>query len=120
MILGVDHAQITVPKDQEAQARLFYCEFFGLKEIDKPDNRKKNGGFWLQVGTLQIHVGLEDGVDRSQTKSHVAYQVSDLDEWREKLKNRGITVTESLPFPMARAFEFRDPFGNRVELIQNS
>jgi catechol 2,3-dioxygenase-like lactoylglutathione lyase family enzyme len=118
MILGIDHAQITVPKSEELAAKEFYCNFLGLKEIEKPENRKKNGGFWLQVGSTQIHVGLEEGIDRTKTKSHIAYKVNDLEKWKENFRERSIEIFESLPFSNAVAFEFRDPFGNRVELIQ--
>jgi len=118
MILGIDHAQITIPKGAENEAREFYCAFLGLREIEKPENRKKNGGFWLQVGQVQVHVGTEDGFDRSKTKAHVAYQVTELGLWRARFKERGIEIFESPPFPNAEAFEFRDPFGNRVELIR--
>lgn len=118
MILGVDHAQITIPKGTETEAKKFYCDFLGLKETEKPENRKKNGGFWLQLGEIQVHVGTEDGFDRTKTKAHVAYRVSDLDHWHRRFIEKGIEVIDSLPFPNARAFEFRDPFGNRAELIQ--
>lgn len=118
MIMGIDHVQITVPRNCESEAKKFYCEILGLKEIEKPDNRKKNGGFWVQVGTTQLHVGLEDGVDRSKTKAHSAYQVEDLEIWRKHLKKYEFEILESAPFPDAKAFEFRDPFGNRVEMIQ--
>ena len=30
------------------------------------------GGFWLQVGDMQIHVGVEDDVDRAATRAHLA------------------------------------------------
>lgn len=118
MILGVDHAQITVPKNAEAEAKEFYCGFLGLREVEKPENRKKNGGFWLQVGNAQIHVGTEDGFDRTKTKAHVAYRVDDLELWQRRFRERSIEIFESPPFPSAKAFEFRDPFGNRVELIE--
>ncbi len=119
MLIAVDHAQITIPKGAEDMARAFYCEFLDLKEIEKPENRKKNGGFWLELAGFQVHVGTEDGFDRNATKAHVAYQVSDLDLWRQRFQDKGIEILESLPFPQARAFEFRDPFGNRAELIQH-
>lgn len=118
MPIEIDHVQITVPPNCESEAKKFYCEILGLKEIEKPDNRKKNGGFWVQVGTAQLHVGIEDDVDRSKTKAHTAYLVRDLDIWRKRLKEYDFEIIESAPFPNATAFEFRDPFGNRVELIQ--
>jgi catechol 2,3-dioxygenase-like lactoylglutathione lyase family enzyme len=118
LLLALDHAQITVPKDSENAAREFYCAFLGLKEIEKPENRKKNGGFWMQAGETQVHVGLEDGEARKMTKAHVAYRVKDLSAWRTRLETRGLKVSDQPPFPNARAFEFRDPFGNRVEFIE--
>lgn len=118
MILGLDHVQITVPKGAEAAAREFYCGVLGLEAIEKPENRRANGGFWLRAGALEVHVGLEDGIERSHTKAHVAYRVDDLDAWSEKLTALGVELTSSPPFPDARAFEFRDPFGNRVEILE--
>ena len=118
MIIGIDHAQITIPNGAEEKAKQFYCDFLKLKEIEKPENRKNNGGFWLESGGFQVHVGTEDGFDRTQTKAHIAYRVSNLDVWRIKFEEKGIKVIDSQAFPHARAFEFRDPFGNRAELIQ--
>ena len=48
----------------------------------------------------------------------MTYRVSDLELWRRKFEEKGIEVIDIQPFPSAMAFEFRDPFGNRAELIQ--
>lgn len=118
MILRVHHAQITIPKNAETEARKFYCEFLELKEIPKPDSLSGRGGFWLELGAFQIHVGTEDDFDRTKTKAHVAYLVEDLDAWREKLENRGVKILDGIPIPGYRRFEFRDPFGNRAEFLE--
>jgi catechol 2,3-dioxygenase-like lactoylglutathione lyase family enzyme len=118
MLLEIDHVQITIPKGAEQSAREFYCRFLDLQEIEKPENRRKNGGFWLTLGKVQVHVGTEDGFDRTKTKAHVAYRVDNLDSWRQKIQDYGLEIADSPPFPNAKAFEFRDPFGNRVEMIQ--
>ena len=117
-ILGIDHAQITIPRGDEAAAREFYCGVLGLREIEKPQALLSRGGFWLALGDRQLHVGVENGVDRQPTKAHVAYAVDDLASWRAALQQRGIKVEEGIPIPGCRRFEFRDPFGNRVELIE--
>jgi catechol 2,3-dioxygenase-like lactoylglutathione lyase family enzyme len=119
VIVGIHHVQITVPKRGEPVAREFYCSLLGLKEIEKPDSLKTRGGFWLAVGDRQVHVGTEDGVDRHATKAHVAYAVSNLEAWRDKLSKRGIAVEDGVPIAGYVRFEFRDPFGNRVEMIQS-
>ena len=118
MITGVQHVQITIPRGAEEAARQFYCDVLGLAEIEKPEALKFRGGFWLVVGDRQVHVSTEDGVNRPATKAHVAYSVSSLESWREKLTQLGIQVEDGVPIPGCRRFEFRDPFGNRVEMIE--
>src|SRR5947209_10671190 len=85
MIAGIDHVQITIPPGAEEAARFFYCRLLGLPEIEKPASLQGRGGFWLQAGDRQVHVGAEPGVDRLATKAHVAYRVIDLGHWRDVL-----------------------------------
>ncbi len=118
MFLKVHHAQITIPVGAENEARKFYCGFLGLREIPKPESLQGRGGFWLEIGSFQIHVGTEDEFHRTKTKAHVAYLVEDLDGWRGKLENRGTKIIEGIPIPNYSRFEFRDPFGNRVEFLE--
>jgi predicted enzyme related to lactoylglutathione lyase len=86
--------------------------------VEKPDSLQGRGGFWVQVGDRQLHIGIEENVDRARTKAHIAYQVSDVTEWRERLAAAGIAILESVPIPGFARFECRDPFGNRLEMIQ--
>lgn len=118
MIIAIHHVQITVAPDEETAARRFYCEVLGLPEVDKPDSLRGRGGFWVQLGAHQLHVGVESGVDRTRTKAHVAYQVDDLVVWRERLFAAGVAALESVPIPGYERFECRDPFGNRLEFIR--
>ncbi|KXK52045.1 MAG: GNAT family N-acetyltransferase [Anaerolineae bacterium] len=116
-VVRLHHAQITVPPDQVAGARAFYLDVLGLSELPKPDSLIARGGFWAAVGDQQLHVGVEQGADRTATKAHLAYEVDDLAAWRAKLEARGITAQAGEPIPGYDRFEFRDPFGNRVEFI---
>jgi catechol 2,3-dioxygenase-like lactoylglutathione lyase family enzyme len=120
MITGIDHVQITVPADGVEPARAFYCGLLGLREVEKPDSLKGRGGFWLQVGDRQVHVGIEEGGDRRRIKAHIAYAVVGIDDWRDRLAAAGVDLIEGIPVPGYDRFEFRDPFGNRVEFIQAS
>lgn len=118
MITGIHHVQITVAAADVEAARDFYCGVLSLLEVAKPESLAGRGGFWLQVGDRQLHVGVEEGVDRQRTKAHVAYQVSDLAAWRERLTAAGIPALASVAIPGFDRFECRDPFGNRLEFIQ--
>ncbi|UOE96385.1 VOC family protein [Alkalihalobacillus sp. LMS39] len=118
MIIGLHHAQITIPKGKEEEGKQFYCNVLGLREIEKPASLQGRGGFWLQVGGKEVHVGTEAGFDRLSTKAHLAYEVENLAFWKEKLKSHSIEILDSVPIPHYERFEFRDPFGNRVEMIK--
>jgi catechol 2,3-dioxygenase-like lactoylglutathione lyase family enzyme len=117
MILRLHHVQITIPTGGEAVARAFYLDLLGLIEIPKPDSLKARGGFWLALAGQEIHVSLEDKVNRLNTKAHIAYEVSNLEVWRLKLEAAGFEVQGGVPIPGFDRFETRDPFGNRLELI---
>ena len=88
------------------------------RQTPKPESLAGRGGFWLQAGSQQVHVGAEAGVNRAATKAHLAYEVSDLEHWRQALAAQGIVILDSVPIPGFHRFEFRDPFGNRVEMIE--
>jgi catechol 2,3-dioxygenase-like lactoylglutathione lyase family enzyme len=118
MITAAHHVQISIPVGAEDEARAFYSGILGMTEIAKPEALQGRGGFWLQLDGFQLHFGTEDGIDRAKTKGHVAYLVTDLDGWRTKLKANGHPVVEGIPIPHYRRFEFRDPFGNRVEFLE--
>jgi len=118
MILGVHHVQLTIPVGLEEEARRFYCGTLGIAEIAKPASLHGRGGFWLRAGSSEVHVSVEAGIDRTRTKAHIAWQVDDLGTWSERLSTWGIIPLESISIPGYHRFEFRDPFGNRVEFIQ--
>ncbi len=117
-IEAIHHAQVTIPKGEEAAARDFYVGILGLTEVPKPEALRGRGGFWLTVGSLQVHVGTEDGVDRMASKAHVAYRVKGLGALRARLAAIEIEALRGIPIPGHERFEVRDPFGNRVEFIE--
>ena len=118
MIRSIHHVQITIAKGAEEAARAFYCGVLKLSEIEKPESLKGRGGLWVQVGDRAVHIGTEEGFDRLNTKAHIAYEVDDLTFWRARRAQEGITTETGIPIPGYERFEFRDPFGNRAEMIQ--
>jgi catechol 2,3-dioxygenase-like lactoylglutathione lyase family enzyme len=117
-IRGLHHAQITIPYGAEEQGRQYYCRLLGLPEIEKPDTLKGRGGFWLQVGDRQVHIGVEDGFERTSTKAHLAYHVTDIAAWKKRIQEQGFQIITGVPIPGYDRFETRDPFGNRLEFIE--
>jgi len=116
-ILRLHHANLNIPPGKESEARAFYCDVLGLDEIEKPDALKPNGGFWLRLDNVDVHIGTQDNLDRHSLKMHLAYQVDDLAAWREKIEASGISTKDNAEIPDFDRFEIRDPFGNRIEFV---
>ena len=118
MIKGLHHADIIIPRGAEDKARQFYCQILGLKEIEKPSELKRNGGLWLEAGNAQVHLSIQDGYDPSKTKAHLAYEVDNLGETKQLLKDKGFEVVDNISVAGLTRANVRDPFGNRIEILQ--
>lgn len=118
-VASIHHAQIMIPPGGEAAARRFYGELLGMAEVEKPAPLRARGGVWMQAGDRQLHLGVEaPGLERAATRAHIAYEVTKLDAWRTRLEQAGFAVTEGDRVAGVRRIELRDPFGNRVELVE--
>jgi catechol 2,3-dioxygenase-like lactoylglutathione lyase family enzyme len=116
MVIGVNHVQVNVPHADLERAREFYCGFMGFTEIARPSTFKSKG-IWMHAGNFEMHIGLEDGVHRSVTRAHVAYEVNDIEFWRQKVADAGCEMVSQPLIPGFDRFQFRDPFGNNIEII---
>jgi catechol-2,3-dioxygenase len=112
----LNHIQICIPHGQENKAREFYCDLLSLEEIDKPELLKANGGFWLKVADIHIHIGTEDMV--SASKRHLGFEVDDLHAVKSYLKNSAIRVLDQQKVNDFERFSFYDYWDNRIELMQ--
>jgi hypothetical protein len=88
----------------------------GLEELTDLGYPLPNGAIWFQIGDIQLHIRAEDVHDISQR--HPAFEVHDLEGARAVLAGHGITVRNESKIPDRNRFSFRDPFGNRIELIE--
>ena len=116
-VLGLDHLQLAMPKGREADARAFYGGILGLPEIEKPANLAVRGGVWFELGTQQLHLGVE-GDFRPAKKAHPALLVRDLARLRARLEQNGFEPYEDEPLAGYARCYVADPFGNRLELME--
>jgi len=115
-ILGFDHVQLAMPRNEEDAARAFYGALLGLDELPKPEPLAGRGGLWFRCGGLQLHLGVEEPFAPAR-KAHPAFRVQDYAGLLAKLSAGGIAVTADRVLPgVERAF-VHDPFGNRIELV---
>lgn len=116
-IIGIDHVQIAVPKVRETECLTFYREVFGFPELPKPPELRSRGGAWFQVGSLQMHVGV-DPEPSPKSKRHVCFLVEDITAAKAAIARHNIALEEeSVAEGLSRIF-IRDPAGNRIEIGQ--
>lgn len=117
-IVGLDHVQLAMPPEKETLARQFYGALLGLEEIAKPEPLVNRGGCWFKGQNLVIHLGVQHDGFLPARKAHPAFVVVDLVAARQQFEQAGLSVMEDHSVSHVRRFFAEDPFGNRLEFIQ--
>jgi catechol 2,3-dioxygenase-like lactoylglutathione lyase family enzyme len=117
---AIDHVQLGMPAGEAAlaDARAFFGGVLGMREVPKPPQLAGRGGAWFASGEAAIHIGIEPDF-RAAPTLHPALVV-DLGPLRARLDEAGIAIEEDeAHLPVDRCY-VRDPFGNRIELVDRA
>lgn len=118
-IVNFHHVNVTVPRALELVAKDFYRMRLGLEEVPKPESSRGRGGAWYQLGSVQLHLSVEDRVDEQLSTRHVCFCVKDLHRAQEYLASAGVEIlADPRPIPGIQRFYVRDPGGNLIEIVQ--
>jgi catechol 2,3-dioxygenase-like lactoylglutathione lyase family enzyme len=110
-----DHIHICVPPERLEEAREFYTDIVGLKPTHRPEVFR-HPGYWFEIGDIGFHIGIEPGL--LSTSRHSAFEVTDLEQARKTLEDKGVKTYEEEKLADRDRFFFLDPFGNRMELLE--
>jgi catechol 2,3-dioxygenase-like lactoylglutathione lyase family enzyme len=116
-VKAIHHVQLAMPVGREAEARVFYAGVLGIPEVAKPPNLAKRGGCWFESGEVKVHLGVENDF-RPARKAHPAFSVDDLTELRARFAAAGYVVRTDEPLEGYERVYVDDPFGNRLEFLQ--
>lgn len=118
-VVGIDHIQLAMPAGQEDKARRFYAGLLGLTEVAKPSHLVPRGGAWFENANVRIHLGV-DADFRPAKKAHPGLVVNDLNGLVDILRTAGHNISEGDVREAYQHAYVEDPFGNRIELIQQA
>ena len=76
-VAKIDHVQLAMPAEREAEAIAFYDGLLGLALVPKPANLAARGGCWFERDGVKLHLGV-DADFRPARKAHPALLVEDL------------------------------------------
>jgi ADP-ribose pyrophosphatase YjhB (NUDIX family) len=112
----LDHVQLAMPEGREEEARAFFVGLLGMVEVGKPRALEGRGGCWFRSVGCSVHVGVDPDF-QPQTKAHPAFAVEHLEVLADRLAGAGHEVQWDSALPGRRRFYSFDPFGNRLELL---
>jgi catechol 2,3-dioxygenase-like lactoylglutathione lyase family enzyme len=116
-VLRLDHVQLAMPAGGEDAARSFYRAVLGIPEVAKPPHLARRGGCWFESGAVKLHLGVDTAFMPAR-KAHPALIVRDLAALVARLNAAGHVVIEDQPLAGYARCYVDDPFGNRIELMQ--
>ncbi|TYR81441.1 glyoxalase [Priestia megaterium] len=114
---AIDHIQLAAPPGSEEEARKFFTNILGFKELEKPNELKERGGVWFGFGNYQVHIGIEHSFSPAK-KAHPAFEVENIHALKEHLRKHHVDFTEDTNLPGAERLYMADPFGNRIEILE--
>ncbi|WP_295125579.1 VOC family protein [uncultured Chitinophaga sp.] len=110
----IDHVAITIPAGKKEDAKAFYGGILELVEIPGTHPRE---AVWYELADIQLHI-VEEAMTGPVSGRHPAFEVDNLDKAKDFLVSHGIQVSYSSVIEGRERLFFRDPFGNRIELIE--
>jgi catechol 2,3-dioxygenase-like lactoylglutathione lyase family enzyme len=108
-----------MPAGAEPEAIAFYEGVLGLRAVPKPPVLAARGGCWFEHGAVVVHLGVDPSFVPA-TKAHPAFVVDDLDAVASSLAAAGVPFTFDDALEGVRRGYVADPFGNRIELIEDA
>ncbi len=114
---GFHHVQLAMPPGREEDAERFYAGVLGFEIIPKPVHLAARGGRWFRIGVAELHLGVEEGFAPS-AKAHPALRVRGLEPLRHAVADAGLAVEDDTQLDGHDRWYVRDPFGNRLEFIE--
>lgn len=118
-VAGLHHIQLAVPAGEEEACRRFWGELLGMSEVAKPAALAPRGGCWFRGGGLEVHLGVEQDFSPAR-KAHPGILVDGLADLATSLQAAGTSVSWDTALDGYDRFHAHDPFGNRLEFLQQS
>jgi catechol 2,3-dioxygenase-like lactoylglutathione lyase family enzyme len=118
-VISLSHVNVTVPAKVEADAKEFYGNVLGLKEIPKPVGTRQNIGAWYELGNIQLHLSVEEQVNNAESDRHLCYVVAAIADAEHHLRESGTEIiSDPRPIAGVKRFYVRDPGGNLIEITE--
>lgn len=109
----IDHITVNYPEGKAEVAVHFYKNILKLNEIPS----LVTNAVWFRMGEIELHVSAGD-IENKLSSRHAAFEVENLEAAETFLIENNIEIKYSSKIEGRERLFFRDPFGNRFELVE--
>jgi catechol 2,3-dioxygenase-like lactoylglutathione lyase family enzyme len=115
----LQHTSVPMPPGGNEQARAFYGDALGMREIPKPSTLSNNL-VWFAAGDAadEVHVFQEENMGPNSAAQHLCLEVDDIAAYEARLRQHGYEVEIPETIVNRPRLFVRDPFGNLIELVE--
>ncbi len=119
-VVRLQHVSIPIPADGHADARRFFGETLGMREVPQPSTLAHNSVVWFDASGdgQEVHCFVDEPYRPGCADQHLCLQVDDLAEMRSQLQQHDVEPEETIVIRNRPRFFVSDPFGNKIELVQ--
>jgi catechol 2,3-dioxygenase-like lactoylglutathione lyase family enzyme len=119
-VVRIQHVSVPMPSDGMQEARHFYGRVLGLTQIAQPSSLAPDSVIWFRIADTdtEVHCYVDEPFEAGSPDQHLCLQVDDLQAYRDRLKEHGVEIEETIAIRNRPRFFTHDPFGNRVEITE--
>jgi catechol 2,3-dioxygenase-like lactoylglutathione lyase family enzyme len=116
----LQHTSIPMPPGGDEDARAFYGDVLGMREIPKPEGLAAMTVIWFAANDDgdEVHVFKEDQPRRNSAAQHLCLEVDDIEAYIARLREHGCEVRVPETIQNRPRLFVRDPFDNLIELVE--
>jgi catechol 2,3-dioxygenase-like lactoylglutathione lyase family enzyme len=109
-----------MPPGGDDQARAFYGDVLGMREIPKPEGLARMTVIWFAANDDgdEVHVFKDEAMLSNSSAQHLCLEVDDIEGYKRRLIERGYDIREPETIHNRPRLFTRDPFGNLLELVE--
>ena len=116
----LQHTSVPMPPGGDDDARAFYGEVLGMREIPKPEGLAAMTVVWFAANENgdEVHVFQEENMGPNSAAQHLCLEVDDIEGYKTRLHDRGYDVQIPETIHNRPRLFVRDPFDNLIELVE--
>jgi catechol 2,3-dioxygenase-like lactoylglutathione lyase family enzyme len=109
-----------MPPGGDGDARAFYGDVLGMREIPKPEGLAEMTVVWFAANEDgdEVHVFQEENIGPNSAAQHLCLEVDDIEGYMTRLRDRGYDVQIPETIHNRPRLFVRDPFDNLLELVE--